>query len=76
MPKELAQYGVREYAQSNWNAADALPWYLAYFGSPINYIGLLDGFEAIPFKCDEFVKAIARSALPFGQSVLSRSYHA
>ena len=53
---------------SNWNAADALPWYLAYFGPEVNYMGLVDGFEAILLKCDEFVKAIARSALPFGQS--------
>lgn len=44
---------------SNWNAPDALPWYLAYFGPEVNYMGLVDGFEAIPLKCDEFVKAIA-----------------
>jgi hypothetical protein len=44
---------------SNWNAADALPWYLAYFRPEVNYMGLVDGFETIPLKCDEFVKAIA-----------------
>ncbi|WP_414586600.1 hypothetical protein [Scytonema sp. PCC 10023] len=46
---------------SNWNAADALPWYLAYFGPEVNYMGLVDGYEAIPLKCDEFVKAIAQN---------------
>ena len=49
---------------SNWNAADALPWYLAYFGSEVNYMGLVDRFEAIPLKCDEFVKAIGLWAAP------------
>jgi monoamine oxidase len=43
---------------SNWNAADAIPWYLAYFGPDAQYMGLVDGFECVAFKLkDEFVKA-------------------
>lgn len=43
---------------SNWNAADALPWYLTYFAPEVKYKGLRDGFEAIPLKLgEEFVKA-------------------
>jgi hypothetical protein len=43
---------------SNWNAADALPWYLAYFSPEAKYTGLSDGFEAIPLRLsEEFVKS-------------------
>ncbi len=43
---------------SNWNAADAIPWYLAYFGPDAQYMGSVDGFESVALKLkDEFVKA-------------------
>lgn len=43
---------------NNWNAADAIPWYLAYFGPEVKYMGLVDGFEAIARQlANEFVKA-------------------
>ena len=42
----------------NWNAAEAIPWYLTYFGLQVRYMGLVDGFRTIPLKlCDEFVNA-------------------
>ncbi|MGB3205506.1 MAG: FAD-dependent oxidoreductase, partial [Crinalium sp.] len=43
---------------SNWNAADAIAWYLAYFGPDAEYRGIVDGFESIALKLkDEFVTA-------------------
>ena len=62
---------------SNWNAADAIPWYLSYFGPDAKYIGLVDGFEAIPLKLsEEFVKAggeifLNHDLKSFKQSTLS-----
>jgi hypothetical protein len=54
----VRQAGGYETTLSNWNAADAVPWYLADFGPQAKYIGFLDGFESVPLKLrDEFVKA-------------------
>jgi hypothetical protein len=54
----VRQAGGYETTLSNWNAADAIPWYLADFGPQTKYIGFLDGFETVPLKLrDEFVKA-------------------
>lgn len=33
---------------SNWNAADALPWYLADFGIQPAYLGFKQGFDQVP----------------------------
>ena len=33
---------------SNWNAADAIPWYLSDFGDDAEYRGFVRGFEQVP----------------------------
>jgi hypothetical protein len=33
---------------SNWNAADAMPWFLADFGDTVKYLRPNDGMESIP----------------------------
>lgn len=33
---------------TNWNAAEAIPWYLADFGEDAKYRTVIDGMEAIP----------------------------
>jgi hypothetical protein len=33
---------------SNWNAADAIPWYLSDFGAKAQYQGFKKGFELVP----------------------------
>ena len=35
---------------SNWNATDAIPWYLAYFGPDAQYMRLVDGFESVALQ--------------------------
>lgn len=53
----VRQAGGYETTLSNWNAADAIPWYLADFGPQTKYIGLRDGFESVPLKLrDKFVE--------------------
>lgn len=43
---------------TNWNAAEALPWYLADFGPDAVYLTLDDGMEALPLRvADAFVEA-------------------
>jgi monoamine oxidase len=33
---------------SNWNAADAIPWYLSDFGISPKYLGFKNGFQQVP----------------------------
>jgi monoamine oxidase len=33
---------------SNWNAADAIPWYLSDFGDDLKYRGFVRGFQQVP----------------------------
>ncbi|MFT4624995.1 MAG: monoamine oxidase [Myxococcota bacterium] len=38
---------------ANWNAADAIPWYLSDFGTDAKYYGLTDGYETLPWDIAE-----------------------
>jgi monoamine oxidase len=39
---------------SNWNAADAIPWYLSDFGVSPQYLGFRKGFQQVPETLAEF----------------------
>ncbi|MDO7874757.1 FAD-dependent oxidoreductase [Hymenobacter sp. ASUV-10] len=38
---------------SNWNAADAIPWYLSDFGVAPHYKGFCEGFQSVPLALAE-----------------------
>lgn len=43
---------------TNWNAADAIPWYLSDFGVSSAYQGFREGFQQVPLTvADQFKKA-------------------
>jgi monoamine oxidase len=44
----LQDAGGYNTTMTNWNAAEAIPWYLADFGPEAEYRTLVDGMEAIP----------------------------
>jgi len=46
--KMVLEAGGYDTTMTNWNAAEALPWYLADFGPEVQYRTLLKGMEAIP----------------------------
>ena len=53
----IRQAGGYDTTLSNWNAADAIPWYLADFGPDAKYIGFVDGFQSVPLRLkEEFLK--------------------
>ena len=41
----------------NWNAADAIPWYLSDFGVDPHYKGFTQGFQAVPQALAELFRA-------------------
>jgi monoamine oxidase len=41
---------------SNWNAADAIPWYLADFGVDPKYEGFKKGFQQVPLTLAQFFR--------------------
>lgn len=43
---------------SNWNAADAVPWYLSDFGVNPDYRGFKQGFQQVPHTLAEFFKEV------------------
>jgi len=46
---------------TNWNAADAIPWYLSDFGVKPEYLGFRKGFQEVPLRLrDLFLKAGGR----------------
>ena len=45
-----------ETTLANWNAADAIPWYLSDFGPASEYRGFRKGFQQVPFTLAERVK--------------------
>jgi len=42
----------------NWNAADAIPWFLADFGNGTEYFGFKGGFQQVPIYLSEFFTAL------------------
>ena len=42
--------GGYQSTMSNWNAADAIPWYLSDFGVDPEYEGFKRGFQQVPLK--------------------------
>ncbi len=48
--------GGYESTLSNWNAADAIPWYLSDFGVDPKYEGFKKGFQQVPLTISERVK--------------------
>lgn len=46
--KFVLEAGGYDTTVTNWNAAEALPWYLADFGPEVVYRTLDDGMEALP----------------------------
>ena len=43
---------------TNWNAADAIPWYLSDFGIAPKYKGFKKGFQIVPKTLAEFFKQL------------------
>lgn len=41
---------------SNWNAADAIPWYLSDFGVDPKYLGFKQGFQQVPLSLAKLFK--------------------
>jgi len=39
---------------SNWNASDAIPWYLSDFGITPKYMGFKNGFQQVPATLGQF----------------------
>lgn len=48
--------GGYESTITNWNAADAIPWYLSDFGITPEYFGFKHGFQQVPLTIAEKVK--------------------
>jgi monoamine oxidase len=48
--------GGYESTLTNWNAADAIPWYLSDFGINAEYRGFKKGFQQVPLTIAELVK--------------------
>ncbi len=48
--------GGYETTLSNWNAADAIPWYLSDFGVTPEYKGFKKGFQQVPLTVAERLK--------------------
>jgi monoamine oxidase len=42
---------------TNWNAADAIPWYLSDFGVNPDYMGFKKGFQQVPLKVSRLFEA-------------------
>ena len=42
---------------NNWNAADAIPWYLADFGVKPTYQGFRQGFQQVPKSLAQLFRA-------------------
>ncbi|MGE3349525.1 MAG: flavin monoamine oxidase family protein [Ramlibacter sp.] len=48
--------GGYESVVSNWNAADAIPWFLSDFGIDPEYFGFKKGFQQVPLALAELFK--------------------
>lgn len=48
---------------TNWNAADAIPWYLSDFGIKPEYEGFKNGFQQVPLAVAERVRQAGGSIL-------------
>lgn len=48
--------GGYESTLSNWNAADAIPWFLADFGVDPKYEGFKSGFQQVPLTLGDLVR--------------------
>jgi monoamine oxidase len=48
--------GGYETTLTNWNAADAIPWYLSDFGVKAEFTGFKRGFQQVPLTIAERVK--------------------
>ncbi len=56
--KLLQDAGGYNTTMTNWNAAEAIPWYLADFGPDVQYRTVIQGMEAIPLTlASEFAAA-------------------
>lgn len=53
---------------SNWNAADAIPWYLSDFGVDPKYKGFQQGFQQVPKALAQLFQA-AGGEIRFGQKL-------
>lgn len=42
----------------NWNAADAIPWFLSDFGNGTEYFGFTNGFQQVPILLGELFQQI------------------
>jgi hypothetical protein len=49
--------GGYETTLSNWNAADAISWFLSDFGIAPKYFGFKNGYQEVPLKVAGLVKA-------------------
>ena len=62
MSSEAYQLGIDaggyQTTMSNWNAADAIPWFLSDFGSDAKYLGFKQGFQQVPLELEKRVRAL------------------
>lgn len=61
---------------SNWNAADAIPWFLADFGASVKYLYPRQGMQALPDGVRELFKSL-RGEIVMGRTVarVARTTH-
>nr|WP_315815012.1 FAD-dependent oxidoreductase [Paraflavitalea speifideiaquila] len=45
----------------NWNAADAIPWFLSDFGITPEYMGFTNGFQQVPIALTQFFQDLGGS---------------
>lgn len=45
----------------NWNAADAIPWFLSDFGITPHYMGFKNGFQQVPITLGKFFEELGGS---------------
>ncbi|MBV7263033.1 FAD-dependent oxidoreductase [Photobacterium sp. WH24] len=48
---------------SNWNAADAIPWFLTDFGDGVEYLGFKQGFQSVPLALAGELQALGGELL-------------
>src|ERR1043165_776520 len=61
--------GGYESTLTNWNAADAIPWYLSDFGIKPEYYGFRKGFQQVPLTLAEMVEE-AKGTISCGAKVV------
>ena len=59
---------------SNWNAADAIPWFLADFGVSPAYLGFKKGFQQVPLTLARLVQELDAGSIVLNSTLKSFAY--